>query len=56
MLGVLFFTLTSRTHRGYVAQTQDGGYRVVSRPKKMLFGFAESERGDAVLIGSDSQT
>ena len=27
-------------HRGYLAQTQDGHYRLVSRPKKIRFGFA----------------
>src|SRR5277367_1563018 len=32
--------LKTFVHRGYVAQTQDGGYRLVSRPKKMRFGFA----------------
>jgi ribose transport system substrate-binding protein len=32
--------LKTLVHRGYVAQTQDGAYRLVSRPKKMRFGFA----------------
>jgi ribose transport system substrate-binding protein len=32
--------LKTFVHRGYVAQTQDGAYRLVSRPKKMRFGFA----------------
>lgn len=32
--------LKTFAHRGYVAQTQDGEYRLVSRPKKMRFGFA----------------
>ena len=32
--------LKTFVHRGYLAQTQDGAYRLVSRPKKMRFGFA----------------
>jgi len=32
--------LKTFVHRGYVAQSQDGTYRLVSRPKKMRFGFA----------------
>jgi ribose transport system substrate-binding protein len=32
--------LRTLTHRGYLAQTQDGLYRVVSQPHKMRFGFA----------------
>ncbi|HLH35187.1 MAG TPA: substrate-binding domain-containing protein [Alloacidobacterium sp.] len=32
--------LKTFVHRGYVAQSQDGSYRLVSRPKKMRFGFA----------------
>jgi ribose transport system substrate-binding protein len=32
--------LKTFVHRGYVAQSPDGSYRLVSRPKKMRFGFA----------------
>lgn len=32
--------LKTFVHRGYLAQTQDGLYRLVSRPKKIRFGFA----------------
>ena len=32
--------LKTFVHRGYLAQTQDGLYRLVSRPKKVRFGFA----------------
>jgi ribose transport system substrate-binding protein len=32
--------LKTFAHRGYVAQSQDGSYRLVSRPRKMRFGFA----------------
>jgi ribose transport system substrate-binding protein len=32
--------LKTLVHRGYVAQTQDGAYRLVARPKKIRFGFA----------------
>lgn len=32
--------LKTFVHRGYVAQSPDGAYRLVSRPKKMRFGFA----------------
>lgn len=32
--------LKTFVHRGYLAQTQDGHYRLVSRPKKLCFGFA----------------
>jgi ribose transport system substrate-binding protein len=31
--------LKTLTHRGYVAQSQDGLYRLVARPKKARFGF-----------------
>ena len=31
--------LKTLVHRGYLAQTQDGLYRVVSRPRKIRFGF-----------------
>ena len=36
----IYRILKTLVHRGYVAQTQDGAYRLVSRPKKMRFGFA----------------
>lgn len=32
--------LKTLTHRGYVAQTQDGQYRLVVRPRRPCFGFA----------------
>lgn len=31
--------LKTFVHRGYIAQSPDGLYRVISRPKKMRFGF-----------------
>ena len=31
--------LKTLVHRGYVAQTGNGTYRLVSRPRKMRFGF-----------------
>jgi ribose transport system substrate-binding protein len=36
----LFRILKTLVHRGQVVQTQSGQYRLVSRPKKMRFGFA----------------
>ena len=32
--------LKTLVHRGYVAQSQDGRYRLVSRPRRLRFGFA----------------
>ena len=32
--------LKTLVHRGYVAQAQDGRYRLVSRPRRLRFGFA----------------
>ena len=32
--------LKTLVHRGYVAQSQDGNYRLVSRPRRLRFGFA----------------
>ena len=32
--------LKTLVHRGYLAQTQSGQYRLVSRPKRLRFGFA----------------
>lgn len=37
--------LKTLVHRGYLAQSQDGLYRIVSRPKKVRFGFGK-ESGD----------
>ncbi len=34
--------LKTLVHRGYVAQAQDGQYRLVSRPRRLRFGFAAS--------------
>lgn len=40
----IYRILKTFVHRGYIAQTPDGAYRLVARPKKMRFGFAgESE-------------
>jgi len=32
--------LKTLVHRGYVAQAQNGLYRLVSRPRRLRFGFA----------------
>lgn len=32
--------LKTLVHRGYVAQTQNGQYRLVARPRRLVFGFA----------------
>jgi len=34
--------LKTLVHRGYVAQAQNGHYRLVSRPRRLRFGFAAS--------------
>lgn len=36
----IYRILKTFVHRGYVAQSQDGLYRMIARPKKMRFGFA----------------
>jgi ribose transport system substrate-binding protein len=36
----IYRVLKTFVHRGYMAQTPDGSYRLVSRPRKMRFGFA----------------
>jgi ribose transport system substrate-binding protein len=36
----IYRILKTFIHRGYMAQTPDGSYRLVSRPRKMRFGFA----------------
>jgi ribose transport system substrate-binding protein len=36
----IYRILKTFVHRGYMAQTPDGSYRLVSRPRKMRFGFA----------------
>ncbi len=36
----IYRILKTFVHRGYVAQTSDGAYRLVARPKKIRFGFA----------------
>lgn len=36
----IYRILKTFVHRGYMAQTSDGSYRLVSRPRKMRFGFA----------------
>jgi ribose transport system substrate-binding protein len=35
----IYRILKTFVHRGYLAQTQDGLYRLISRPKKARFGF-----------------
>ena len=37
--------LKTLVHRGYLAQTQNGQYRLVSRPRRLHFGFAVQSRG-----------
>ncbi|MHB1021435.1 MAG: substrate-binding domain-containing protein [Acidobacteriaceae bacterium] len=37
--------LKTFAHRGYIAQSPDGLYRVISRPKKMRFGFGMESAG-----------
>lgn len=32
--------LKTLAHRGYLSQSQDGTYRIISNPRKMVFGFA----------------
>jgi ribose transport system substrate-binding protein len=36
----IYRILKTLVHRGYVAQTQNGLYRLVSRPRRLHFGFA----------------
>ena len=36
--------LKTLVHRGYLAQSQNGQYRLVSRPRRLRFGFAVAER------------
>lgn len=36
----IYRILKTFVHRGYVAQSQEGLYRMIARPKKMRFGFA----------------
>lgn len=36
----IYRILKTLVHRGYVANTQDGRYRLVSRPRRLCFGFA----------------
>ena len=36
----IYRILKTFAHRGYVAQTQNGLYRLVSRPRRLRFGFA----------------
>ena len=35
----VFRILRTLVHRGYVSRPEDGRYRLVSRPRKMRFGF-----------------
>ncbi len=41
--------LKTLVHRGYVAQNQSGEYRLVSRPRRLRFGFA-SQSADMPLL------
>ena len=46
--------LKTLVHRGYVAQNQSGQYRLVSRPKRLRFGFA-SQSGEmpfSIAVGA----
>ncbi len=36
----IYRLLKTIVHRGYLAQTQNGQYRPVSRPRRLRFGFA----------------
>ncbi len=36
----IYRILKTLVHRGYLAQTQNGQYRLVSRPRRLRFGFA----------------
>ncbi len=47
--------LKTLVHRGYVAQTQNGLYRLVSRPRRLRFGFAVAEWGDALFPGDGAK-
>jgi biotin operon repressor len=43
--------LKTFTHRGYVAQSENGLYRLVSRPRKVRFGFGGARKlGDRLLF------
>lgn len=41
----VYRVLKTFVHRGYVAQSQDGQYRLISRPRKVRFGFGK-QSGD----------
>ena len=41
--------LKTLVHRGYLAQTQNGQYRLVSRPRRLRFRICGAERGDALF-------
>ena len=43
--------LKTLVHRGYVAQSQSGQYRLVSRPRRLRFGFAAQSGGNAIFGG-----
>lgn len=40
----VFRILRTLVHRGYVSRPEDGRYRLVSRPRKLRFGFAGQSR------------
>lgn len=46
--------LKTLVHRGYVAQNEGGGYRLLSRPRRLRFGFAgqSAEMPFSVAVGA----
>lgn len=50
----IYRILKTLVHRGYVAQNQSGEYRLVSRPKRLCFGFAgqSAEMPFSVAVGA----
>ena len=43
------YRILKTLHRGYLAQSQEGLYRLVARPKKSTIRFWKSVGGDAVF-------
>ena len=50
----MYRILKTLVHRGYVAQGQSGQYRLVSRPKRLRFGFAaqSAEMPFSIAVGA----